>query len=99
GVITATVGANGKLSIACNNNNVTFSFGQDSSGALAALGINTFFTGRNASDIAVNDVLTTNPSLLAAARETGSNANALALSTAGKASVSLLGNRSILDYY
>ncbi len=43
------------------------SFADDTSHALAALGIGTFFTGTDAATIAVNAALTSNPRLLAAA--------------------------------
>jgi flagellar hook-associated protein 1 FlgK len=101
GTITATVNANGHLVIASSNQNVKFGFGDDTSGTLAALGINTFFTGADASDIAVNNVVLTDPAKLAAGRGniTGSNANAQAMALAGSAAVTLLGGRSLTDYY
>jgi len=101
GVITAGVGANGKLTISSNNNNVTFGFGEDTSGVLSSLGINTFFTGTDASNIAVNAVISNDPSFLAAGRGNipGSNGNAQALSLAGSAGVSQLGGKSLTDYY
>ena len=37
-------------------------FSNDTSGLLAAVGLNTFFTGSNASDLSVNPVLTNDPS-------------------------------------
>jgi flagellar hook-associated protein 1 FlgK len=48
--------SNGRLSIT-GAGGYTFQFGDDSSGVLAALGINTFFNGSKASDVAVNDVV------------------------------------------
>src|SRR5699024_242685 len=41
----------GKLTIAADNAGVEVSFSQDNSGTLAALGINTFFTGHDARNI------------------------------------------------
>jgi flagellar hook-associated protein 1 FlgK len=101
GVVTATVGTNGKLTVASSNNNVTFSFGEDSSGVLSSLGINTFFSGFDATNIAVNSVLTSNPSMLAAGRGNiqGSNTNAQALALAGSATVTTLGNKSVTEFY
>ncbi len=101
GIVTGTVNASGKLVIASSNQNVTFSFGEDSSGALAALGINTFFTGTDATNIAVNNVLTGDPSLLATGRGNvaGSNANAQALALAGGAAVGALKGKSLTTYY
>ncbi len=101
GVVTGTVNSAGQLVIASNNSNVTVGFGNDTSGALASLGVNTFFSGSDASNIAVNQVLQNDPSMLAAGQGnvTGSNANALALSQAGTTSVSQLGGQSLTDYY
>jgi flagellar hook-associated protein 1 FlgK len=65
--ITASV-SGGKLKIAADTNDVEISFSQDSSGALAALGINNFFSGTKASDIAVNQAIADNPQLLAASK-------------------------------
>lgn len=64
--ISATV-AGGQLTIAAISPGHTISFSQDTSGVLAALGINTFFSGTDASNITVNPMLANNPSLLAAA--------------------------------
>jgi flagellar hook-associated protein 1 FlgK len=101
GSVSASIDAGGHLVIASSNQNVTFGFGEDTSGTLASLGLNTFFTGTDATNIGVNGLLQTNPSMLAAGRNNvaGSNANALALSLAGSASVSQLGGKSITDYY
>lgn len=57
GSVTASV-VNSRLSIA-GTGGATFQFGNDSSGLLAALGVNTYLTGSRASDAAVNDVVGT----------------------------------------
>lgn len=57
GAVTASV-VNSRLSIV-GTGGATFQFGDDSSGVLAALGVNTFLTGSQASDVAVNDVVGT----------------------------------------
>jgi flagellar hook-associated protein 1 FlgK len=57
---------NGKLTIAATDANTTFYFGADTSGALASLGINTFFAGSKAGDIAVNNTVLANPGKFAA---------------------------------
>ena len=49
--MSATI-TGGKLTIASTTAGSTISFSQDSSNTLAGLGINTFFTGTDASDIA-----------------------------------------------
>jgi flagellar hook-associated protein 1 FlgK len=65
--VNASVNA-GQLNVAADSAAVEISFSQDSSGVLASLGINTFFRGTDASNIAVNDTVVSNPGLLAAAR-------------------------------
>jgi flagellar hook-associated protein 1 FlgK len=57
GAVTASV-VNNRLSIV-GESGATFQFGDDSSGLLAALGVNTFLTGSKAADVAVNDVVGT----------------------------------------
>ncbi|MGN6369965.1 MAG: flagellar hook-associated protein FlgK [Phycisphaerae bacterium] len=108
GVITAS-DTGGYLKITSGNKNVTFGFGQDSSGTLAALGVNTFFSGKDALTIAVNSTVQKNPDLLATGRYSDPNnptptsidnqANAKALSTAGNAAVAILGGQGLTDYY
>ena len=101
GTVTATVNANGKMVISSSDTNVTFGFGEDSSGALSSLGINTFFTGSDSSDVAVNSTLLTDPAMLAAGRNNvpGSNANVQALALGGSAAVSQLSGKSLTDFY
>ncbi len=74
---------NGALKISATAAGTTLSFSQDSSGALASLGINTFFTGSSAQDIAVNPVLVADPDQLAAAKngDAGDNGTALAIAS------------------
>ncbi len=68
--VTASVTSNGNLQInAANGYQIEFS--NDNSGTLAALGINTFFTGSSSLDIGVNSQLTADPTLLAAAQGGG----------------------------
>lgn len=56
GSLTASV-VNNQLSIVGAAGN-TFQFGDDSAGLWAALGVNTLLTGSNASDVAINGVVT-----------------------------------------
>lgn len=83
--ISATVTPGGKLQITADSGDFQISFSDDTSGALAVLGINTFFTGKDAFDIRVNPVLATSPGLIAAAAagagggSAGDNSNALAI--------------------
>ena len=54
--LSASVNADGRLSIS-SEPQVSFVFGEDTSEFLSAAGLNTFFVGTSASDIAVNSVV------------------------------------------
>jgi flagellar hook-associated protein 1 FlgK len=97
--VTAT-DAGGKLVInAGSGEQITFS--QDTSGTLAALGINTFFTGSDGTNIAVNSALQSNPSLIAAAQngQADDNQTALAIAKLETQPVSSLNGQSLQDNY
>lgn len=83
--VTASVVDN-CLKIEANLASDTFAFAQDTSNVLAALGVNTFFTGENAYTFGVNTLVENDPRLIAAGRldatgahAVGDNRNALAL--------------------
>lgn len=63
--LSAEINNNGQLSISSDSSNIEFSFANDSSGALAALGINTFFEGNSAANIGVNSTILNDPTKLA----------------------------------
>ncbi|MCM2374845.1 flagellar hook-associated protein FlgK [Aporhodopirellula aestuarii] len=63
--ITASLSGDGKLRIESDSPTSQFTFGEDTSGFVAAAGLNTFFTGVSAKDIAVNDVIKNDLDLLA----------------------------------
>ncbi len=78
----------GNLVITADDDDHTFAFSDDSSGVLAALGINTFFNGSDALDITMNDALVNDKDLIAAGRVyedglfyAGDNSNALELAS------------------
>jgi len=98
--IKATV-QGGMLNISSTDPNVQLTFSQDSSHVLAALGINTFFQGSDANDIAVNSQVAGNPNLLAAAQngDPGDNKTALAIANFPTTTQSVLGNQSWTDAY
>jgi flagellar hook-associated protein 1 len=91
----------GRLTISSASPSVEISFSQDSSGTLAALGVNNFYTGKDARDIAVSRTLKTNPALLAAARNGDPADNQTALAIAGLEGQSLasLNGASLKDSY
>ncbi|RMH11561.1 MAG: flagellar hook-associated protein FlgK, partial [Planctomycetota bacterium] len=61
--LSASFDAQGKLQIEADPG-LEFRFADDSSGVLAALGVNSYFTGTTARDIAVNSELVSDPSKL-----------------------------------
>jgi flagellar hook-associated protein 1 len=66
--VSAKIGADGKLTIRGAAAADAFSFAGDTSGVLAALGINTFFTGSTAADLNVNAVVKADPAKFAASQ-------------------------------
>ncbi len=66
--LQASIDSLGRLSIQCTGPDQVFSFAEDTSGVLASLGLNTFFTGTGAGDIGINRVLTQDPSKFAASK-------------------------------
>jgi flagellar hook-associated protein 1 FlgK len=81
----------GQLRLSSASSNLEFSFSQDSSGVLAALGINTFFTGSTARDIGVNQMVIDQPGMLAAAGNGDSSDNQTALAIAELESLPVAG--------
>ncbi len=83
--VTASITTDGKLKIDADPG-YTFAFSDDTSNVLAALGINTYFTGSAAGNMGVNDVIGLNLNNIAAGQvgddgtiAAGSNVNALAV--------------------
>jgi flagellar hook-associated protein 1 FlgK len=66
--IQANVTSEGKIEILSESPTASFTFGEDTSGFLAAAGINTFFSGRSGFDIRVNELLVQNSDFLAISR-------------------------------
>ncbi|TWT41866.1 Flagellar hook-associated protein 1 [Phycisphaerae bacterium RAS1] len=98
--LTASVTSDNRLQIsAAAGSEVSFS--EDSSGALAALGLATFFDGVNAADIAVDARVQADPRLLAASGngQIGDGGNAGRLALLGEMASSLLGNQSVQDFH
>ncbi len=63
--LIANVTSEGRLQILSDSPTASFTFGEDTSGFLAAAGINTFFDGKSAFDIAVSDNLKQDADFLA----------------------------------
>lgn len=64
--ISASLSFDNKLQIAADGPQLSFAFSGDTSGVLAALGLNTFFSGTGAVNIGINSVVRSNPSKFAA---------------------------------
>ncbi|MEZ6190160.1 MAG: flagellar hook-associated protein FlgK [Phycisphaerales bacterium] len=103
--ITATVTPDGRLRITADSSDFQVSFSDDSSGALAVLGINTFFTGKDALDININAAIKANPRLIAAGASSatganpGDNANALAIAGLRDQSLTELSGLSLTQHW
>ena len=100
GQLTASINAARQLELQAAPG-FTLSFSQDSSGALAALGVNSFFSGQSASSISVVQALQDDPRLLAAGADhvPGSNGTAIAIANLQDERVSELGGRSLREYW
>lgn len=105
--VTASITPDNRLSIVADSGgSITFGHdGQsqrpDTSHILAALGINTLFSGSSAADIAVDASVATQSSFFAASgvNITGDGTNAGRLASLGDASIEDLSGGSILDAY
>jgi flagellar hook-associated protein 1 FlgK len=98
--LTATVSADGRLQITAQAG-YEFSFSDDRSGVLAALGIAGFFQGSDAETIDVAAALRGDVRLLAASAsgESGDGENAARIALLGRQASTLLGGRSIEDFH
>lgn len=65
GAFSVTIDRNYNISIESKTTEYGFCFDEDTSGVLAALGLNTFFTGHNAGNMGVNQDLYDNPNHIA----------------------------------
>ncbi len=96
--VTASVGPNGEFQLqAATGRDLTFT--DDTSGFLAALGVNGFFAGGDATDIAVDQTLLDDPSLLATSADftPGGNGTALAIVELETKTIDGLGGRSLRE--
>lgn len=100
--IAAEVTADNRLAISAGTGR-EFWFTEDSSGALAALGVASLLTGTGAADIGVAERVRADPRLLAASTsgqlQDGSNAGRMASLAADTAGSALLGGRSVPGFY
>ncbi|MEK7466939.1 MAG: flagellar hook-associated protein FlgK [Planctomycetota bacterium] len=100
-MVTATVTADGRLQITANSPSSRFNFASDTSGFLASVGLNSFFSGRDALTIAVDSQLASDPARLSAgfSNATNDNGAAQALAAIRNAKSLLAGTASVEDFY
>lgn len=98
--VTAELSADRSLRLSTNTG-YEMSFSDDTSGVLAALGINTFFVGEDAASMDVSAELQRDPNLLAAGmgHVAGSNGTALAIADLQNLSLPELDGRSLREYW
>jgi flagellar hook-associated protein 1 FlgK len=98
--VTAATGLGNALTMTAATG-YEISFSDDTSGALAALGINTFFTGSTASTMGVNATIENDPNMLAAGagHVAGSNDTALLIADLQDAPLEDLSNRSLREFW
>jgi len=98
--VTASLTGDGQIRLASESADLEFAFGEDNSYALAAVGINTFFTGSESADIGVNSAVIGQPGLFAAALDesAGNVDNAVALVDFQDLEIAGLGSVSIPKY-
>jgi flagellar hook-associated protein 1 FlgK len=101
--ISASISSTGSLQLKSDSSDIEFAFAKDTSGTLAALGLNTFFTGSKAADIGVNAEFKgiDNASKFAASSDGIGNGsgNAAALAALMDQPLSSAGNSSLGDLY
>ena len=98
--VSATITTTGELKLDADPD-FDLRFADDTSGVLAALGINTFFTGSDSATIGINSLVKENQNLLATGQGAGpsDNRNVLQLATALEQPLDQLGGRGIEDFY
>ncbi|QDT38582.1 flagellar hook-associated protein FlgK [Stratiformator vulcanicus] len=98
--LSATVDPLGRLQLSTTDG-YEVRFANDSSGTLASLGINTFFTGTDSGDFGINANVKADPNLLATGRGggPGDNKNIVALQTFLEDDQIDLGGQSLRGFY
>ncbi|MFQ5590233.1 MAG: flagellar basal body rod C-terminal domain-containing protein, partial [Phycisphaerae bacterium] len=105
--VTASITSDGRITFTADEG-ATFTFGHDgeqaradTSGVLAALGVNAFYSGTSARDIQVNETISARPSLLAASSTflSGDGFNAGRVASLGTAASDQLDGASLTEFY
>jgi flagellar hook-associated protein 1 len=96
--VNASINSSGQLALD-SDSGFTFGFGEDTSGVLTLLGVNTYFTGSGASDIDVRQALRDDPSKLVSGFIDGANEIALGIAGLRDRGVASLNNSSLLGFW
>lgn len=98
--LNSSVSTDGRLNLSADSD-YEFRFSNDTSGALAAIGINTLFTGADSSDIGINSVVRDNQQFLALGQGGGPSdgSNAVALAAFSQQPIESLGGITLDEYY
>lgn len=100
--LNASIAPNGQLNITAAPGH-SFSFSEDSSDVLATLGVNSFFSGSSAGDIAVREDLLTNPSGVTIGRDVGgvfvANGTALEIANVQSEALTAFGGMSVEEFW
>lgn len=99
--VSATITSAGRLQLSSESSDQQLAFADDTSGVLAALGINTFFTGSSSLDLGVNSVIVDDPRKFAASKNgVGEDTdNAVDLAGFGNRQLASQSNASIMNLY
>jgi flagellar hook-associated protein 1 FlgK len=100
GAVTASIDGAGRLELTAPSG-MELTFSDDTSGVLSALGVNTFFTGSSATDIAVSAALIETPDLLALGSENipGSTETALGIAALQDVGSAVLEGQSLSEFW
>ncbi|MDR1520331.1 MAG: flagellar hook-associated protein FlgK [Planctomycetota bacterium] len=101
GVFEVSIDRQYRVSIESKSPDYGFCFGADTSGVLAALGLNAFFTGHNSTSMGVNPLLAEQPALLGGAKSfaDGDNSGAMELMAVRDQAVAGLADMTLEVYY
>lgn len=99
--ISAAIDSEGHLTIEASSTNVEFAFANDTSGLLAALGLNVFFSGTTATDLNVSSVVAETPATFAASNSGlgGGTGNAVELARFPELALTTANGDTLLTLY
>lgn len=99
--VSAAVTPDGRLQITADSGDFEFTFSDDTSGVLATLGLNAFFEGKNAFDVAMNENVVASPQLVATATThlSNDNTNVLAMVELADEELGVFDGLTLTEYW